>query len=378
MGKRPLELLEAVRPCFWEVAPYEPGKPIEEVAATFGLDDVIKLASNENPFGTSPLVKQTLRQEVDQLHRYPDGAGSALREALAAHWNVTPENVLLGNGTDEILQFLCRAFLVPGTNAVMADPTFSRYEAEVRLCGAEARKVPLRDGVHDLMAMLAAIDERTRIVWVCNPNNPTGTYVSHDALAAFIASVPARCLVVLDEAYVEYADAPDFPDSVALWREHPNLVILHTFSKIYGLAALRIGYALLDEALADLLNREREPFNTNRLAQRAALAALQDQDFVRICKKRTQTGKEQLYEAFDRMQLHYLPSQANFVLVYLPQSDQQVAQRLLRQGVIVRAGEALGVPQALRVTIGSAQENERFINVLQTAIDAPATLQGGR
>lgn len=347
---------------------YQPGRPIEDVKRAYGLTDVIKLASNENPFGFSPRVREAVTRALPLANRYPDGAATALRRALAAHLGVAEEALIFGNGSDEIVQLIARAYLAPGTSTVMATPTFPRYKTNAVIEGAHVIEVPLKDGRCDLDAMAAAVTDDTRVVWVCNPNNPTGTMVTHDELAAFLARVPRNVLVVLDEAYVEYVTDARFPRSLELLRTHENLILLRTFSKIYGLAGFRIGYGIAAPAVIDALNRVREPFNTSFVAQAAALAALEDQTFVAACVQKNEEGKRQLSDGFVRLGLRHYETHANFILVDVEQPAGAVFEALLRQGVIVRSGEALGFPTALRVTIGDAAQNRRLLEALAAAL----------
>ncbi|EGL82869.1 Histidinol-phosphate aminotransferase [Caldalkalibacillus thermarum TA2.A1] len=346
------------------LAPYNPGKPIEEVKREFNLTRVIKLASNENPFGPSPKVKQAIAEACHNLAQYPDGAAFELRRALAEFYQVHPDQLLFGNGSDEIVQIICRTFLTPDSNAVMAEPTFPRYKANVIIEGAQAVEVPLQNGVHNLEAMAEAVNQQTRLVWICNPNNPTGTYVNEEALTSFLRRVPQDVLVVVDEAYYEYVTEDDYPDTVAMLKQYPNIIILRTFSKIYGLAALRIGYAIARQEVIDLLNRVREPFNTSRVAQQAALAALSDQDYVAHCYEQNKQGKEYYYRHFQSLNLACYPTEANFIMVDLGRPAHPVFEAMLRQGVIVRSGKMLGMPTCLRITIGSQEQNETIIQLL--------------
>ncbi|GAB7387524.1 histidinol-phosphate transaminase [Bacillaceae bacterium] len=348
--------------------PYQPGKPIEEVKRELGLTDVIKLASNENPFGFSPRVREAIAQEIGLLHIYPDGASSELRSALAAFLGVGEEELIFGNGSDEVVQLICRAFLEPGDRTITAAPTFPQYRSNSVIEGAEVVEIPLKDGVHDLAAMGEAIDDKTKIVWICNPNNPSGTIVTEDELTGFLDGVPERVLVVLDEAYYEYVTDERYPDSLALLARYPNLVVLRTFSKAYGIAALRIGYGIAGAKIIDLLNRVREPFNNTRLSQKAALAALQDQEFIALCREKNRQGREQLYAGFAKLGLSFYPSQGNFVLVDVKRPADEVFQGLLRRGIIVRSGSALGFPTGLRITVGSEEQNEKLLTALSEVL----------
>jgi histidinol-phosphate aminotransferase len=356
------------RPELTGLGVYAPGKPIEEVQRELGLDRVIKLASNENPFGCPPAAREAVVREMERAALYPESMGLALAEKVGRHWGVSPERVFLGNGSDEIIGLLTRAFIRPGDEVVMADPTFSRYETNVLIEGGRPVKVPLQDGVHDLPAMLAAVNDRTRMVFVCNPNNPTGTIVGAQALADFIAQVPHHVLLVVDEAYYEYVTHADYLQTVPLLETHRNLIVLRTFSKIYGLAALRIGYGLMHPDIITELTKVKGPFNTNRLAQAAAMAALDDAAFVATCRSANAEGLAYLAQSVQALGLSAYPSQANFLLVRVPGSGADIAQRLLHRGIIVRPGEQLGAPGTIRVSVGSAEDNEAFIEALRTVL----------
>ncbi|MGZ0053226.1 histidinol-phosphate transaminase [Brevibacillus gelatini] len=347
---------------------YQPGKPIEDVKREFGLTEVIKLASNENPYGCSPKAKAAIAEQLDSLALYPDGASLSLRWDLAEFLGVKPGQLIFGNGSDENLLMIARAFLSEGTNTVMATPTFSQYRSNAIIEGAELIEVPLKNGVHDLEAMAAAINEKTKVVWVCNPNNPSGTIVTAKELEAFLEKVPRSVLVVLDEAYYEYVVDPEYPQTVPLLDQYPNLIILRTFSKIYGLASLRVGYGIASEELVSALEHVREPFNTGALGQVAARAALHDQEFVVACRERNREGLKQLTDAFDEWGLSYFPSQTNFILVDLKKDSDEVFKKLLAQGIIVRSGNALGFPGYQRITVGTKEQNEKLLSVLKEIV----------
>ncbi|MDR6224492.1 histidinol-phosphate transaminase [Desmospora profundinema] len=350
---------------------YQPGKPLEEVKRELGLSQVIKLASNENPFGSSKNVWNALLEERESLALYPEGQAPALRSELAAHLGVAEERLIFGNGSDEIIQMIARTFLEPESESVMADITFPRYETQVRIEGSRPVAVPLINGVHDLEAMADAVNERTRIVWLCNPNNPTGTYFSESELRRFLNRVPEHVLVVVDEAYYEYVTAEDYPDTLALAKTDPRLIVLRTFSKIYGLAAFRIGYAVAHPSIVTELDRVREPFNANRLAQRAALAALRDQDFVQHCRDANRQGLKEIEIQLDRWGLSWFPSQSNFLMLDTGRSSDEVFQCLLKRGIIVRSGSALGYPTHIRVTVGRPEQNRQFLEGLAACLDKP-------
>lgn len=346
------------------IVAYVPGKPIEEVRRELGLSDVVKLASNENSLGPSPQAMAAFSAVVNQLHRYPDGAALELRAALAGHLNLPMESLFIGNGSDEVIKLLAEAYLEPGDEVIFAAETFSEYAYATRLMGAVEKRVPLRHGQHDLEAILKNITERTKLIFICNPNNPTGTYVSTAAVKRFLHQLPAGVLAIFDEAYVEYVDAPDFPDTLALLRAGWPVVSLRTFSKIYGLAGLRIGYCAAPEAVAERLFRVKEPFNVNLPAQIAAIAALADVEHLKRSKEINSAGKLQLYTGLNNLGIRYWPSQANFICFDLGRPSQPLYEAMLKQGVIVRATASFGLPTALRVTVGTQQENELLLRAL--------------
>ncbi|MEW6662830.1 MAG: histidinol-phosphate transaminase [Bacillota bacterium] len=348
------------------IKPYVPGKPLEEAEREIGLKNMVKLASNENPLGPSPLALKALQDRAGNVHQYPDSSCSSLRLALAGHLGLNPDNLLLGNGSDEILKMIALAYLTPEHQAVMAAPTFSEYEFVVLVAGAVARKVALKDFTHDLEAMLAEINPLTKLVFICNPNNPTGTIVTKAALDRFLAVVPPEVLVVLDEAYREYVTDPGYPDGMEYIRQgQPNLIVLRTFSKIYGLAGLRVGYAAAAREVAAWINRVREPFNVNSLAQAAAIAALGDFRHLDQSCQVNEAGKNYLYNKLEELGLAYIPTQANFVLINVKENSRRVYDRLLQRGVIVRAGEPFGLDQWIRVTVGTAEQVQRFFHALR-------------
>jgi len=351
------------------IAPYQPGKPISELARELGLNeaDIIKLASNENPLGISPKAAAAIAAAIAELSRYPDGSGYALKQALAAKLGVGAEHIVLGNGSNDVLEMAARAFLAPRTKAIYSQHAFAVYPLATQAAGATGIETPAREYGHDLAAMLRAIDSDTRVVFIANPNNPTGTFVSPSEMEAFLQQVPAQVLVVLDEAYQEYLPAELQADSVTWLRRFPNLVITRTFSKIYGLAGLRLGYALAHESVADLMNRVRQPFNANSIALAAAVPALDDVDFIRRSREVNFAGMARLTEGFKRLELPYISPQGNFVSVRVGDGA-EVFKRLLRRGVIVRPIAGYGMPQHLRVTIGSEPENARFLQALEESL----------
>ncbi len=351
-----------------QIPVYKPGKPIEEVKKEYQLTEVIKLASNENPFGPSPKAREAAISACADLGVYPDGGGIALRSAIAQFYSIDTNQIILGNGSDEVVQMISRTFLSPGTNTVMAAPSFPMYKINADIEGAEAIEVPLVNGVHNLEEMSRRINDKTQIVWLCNPNNPTGTYNNQDEVLSFLQRVPQDVLVVLDEAYYEYVAAADYPDSLPLLEQYPNLMILRTFSKVYGLASLRIGYGIASPELIQVINGVREPFNANRVAQAAALAALSDQDYMKHCFEQNRAGLAQYEAAFEEMGLSWFPSQANFIMVDTGVACGAVFEALLKQGLIIRQDPTWGYPYSVRITIGSEEQNNKMIAALKASI----------
>jgi histidinol-phosphate aminotransferase len=351
------------------LSPYVPGKPIDELAREYGLAEqsIVKLASNENPRGPSARVRDAIVAAAAGVTRYPDGNGFALKRALAARFGVTLEQVVLGNGSNDILELATQAFLRPGDEAVYSQHAFAVYPLATQARGGKGIAVPARELGHDLAAMRAAVTPRTRIVFVANPNNPTGTWLAPEAVRAFVASIPPEVLIVLDEAYNEYLDPAQQADSASWLPTHPNLLVSRTFSKAYGLAGLRIGYGLADASVAGMLNRVRQPFNVNSVAQAAGIAALADTAYVEESARLNRAGLSQLMQALDRMGVRYAPSHANFLLVHVGDAA-PVYEALLRQGVIVRPVANYGLPEHLRVSVGLPAENERFLAALRIAL----------
>jgi histidinol-phosphate aminotransferase len=350
-----------------DIAPYEPGKPIEEVERELEIAGAIKLASNENPLPPSAGVLQAIRQVLGGLNRYPDGSGYYLRHALAKRHGVSPDAIVLGNGSNELLELVARTFVRQREEVVFPHPSFVVYPSIVQSVGGIRVVVTLKDHRLDLPTMARAITPLTKLVFIANPNNPTGTIVTAEEVDRFLAEVPERVIVVFDEAYVEFAQGPDFPDGLAALRQGRRVIILRTFSKVASLAGLRVGYAIADPDCIGLLNRIRQPFNVNTIAQVAALAALEDDTHARQTVAMIQEGIATLYRAFDAMGIKYVPTRANFILVEMADAP-RVYQRLLRQGVIVRPMASFGLERALRITIGTPEENARLIQALQTVL----------
>ncbi len=356
-----MSLWKLANPQLQDLVAYEPGKPVEDVARELNLnpDKIVKLASNENPLGPSPLAIAAMRDAVEKAHFYPDGGGYHLRNAIAEHNDLQRENVILGNGSNEIIEFIGHGFLKPGDEVVVADHAFVVYKLMATLFGAKTIEVPDPGFVHDLDAMADAITEQTRQVFIANPNNPTGTMVGDKEIERFMKRVPEHVIVVFDEAYYEFLDNP--PDTIRYLLERPNVVILRTFSKIQGLAGLRIGYGLGSKQVMEVLQKCRQPFNANAIAQTGALAGLQDADHQRKTREVTEQGRGFLENAFAERRLEYVPSFANFVLVRVGDGD-AVFKALMQRGVIVRAMRGYKLPEWIRVSVGTQEQNQRFLD----------------
>lgn len=354
------------------IAPYEPGKPIEELERDLGIPNAIKLASNENPFPPSDRIQKAIVAALLHLNRYPDGSAFYLRQALAKRHGVTPEQVVLGNGSNELIELIVRGFLRPGEEAIIPHPSFVVYPMIVQAAGGIRVVVTLKDFRLDLEGMAHAITPLTKLIFIANPNNPTATIVTADEVEQFMARVPDTVIVVFDEAYIEFAMGPDFPDSLAYMRRGRKVFVLRTFSKAASLAGLRVGYGIADPDAVALLHRVRQPFNVNSLAQAAALAALEDEARVLECVRMNEAGRHFLYDEFAALGLKYVPSRANFILVDVGRNAHDVYQRLLREGVIVRPMTSFGMETALRITIGTAEENRRLITVMQKCLKEAA------
>jgi histidinol-phosphate aminotransferase len=352
---------------------YQPGKPIEEVKRELGLKEVIKLASNENPFGSSEQAKLAIQNELANISIYPDGGSVQLTAAVADYLQVNPNQIIFGAGSDEVILMLARAYLSPGDETIMADETFPQYKHNAEIEGATVIEVPLKEGTHDLPAILAKVTDQTKIIWICNPNNPSGTIVRQDELAAFVREVPKHVIIALDEAYYEYVTDEAYPDSLALLRGNNNVIVLRTFSKIYGLASLRIGYGVGHPDVIRSINQVREPFNTTRFAQAAAEASIKDLDFMNSCKQRNAEGRTYLAEQFDRLGLHHFEAHGNFVMFDAKLPSQQAFDGLLRRGIISRARWQY-YPTHIRITVGSQEQNEAFIKALEEVLAEAAVL----
>ena len=372
---------ELAPPYIRSIAPYQPGKPIAELERELGISGIVKLASNENPLGTSPLAVAAMHAAISGIARYPDGSCFNLKNALSERYQIKSACIVLGNGSNDLLELAARAFLAPGDKVVYAGHAFAVYALATQAAGATGISVPAtKEFGHDLSAMLlAAVQHKAKMVFIANPNNPTGTFLGATELLDFLRAVPPQVLVVLDEAYNEYLPQNLRYDSVSWLRNFPNLIISRTFSKAYGLAGLRVGYALASELVADMLNRVRQPFNVNSVAQAAAVAALQDEDFVRRTCELNQAGMEQITQGLTRLGLEYIPSYGNFVCCRIASPTQsgekgagQMYRRLLELGVIVRPIANYDMPDYLRVSIGLESENKKFLSALAQALGEAA------
>jgi histidinol-phosphate aminotransferase len=358
------DLFSLATPGVAGLQPYHPGKPIEELQRELGLDEIIKLASNENPLGPSQKVLDAIAATTD-LSRYPDGNGFNLKQALANKHNIETDRITLGNGSNDILEMVARAFVTNQHQVIYSQHSFAVYPIVTQAVGAEHIVVPANEWGHDLPAMLAAITDKTRLMFIANPNNPTGTWVNSTSLRELLENVPEHVIVLVDEAYFEYASAEEHYPDTSLWLDDfSNLIITRTFSKAYGLAGLRIGYGLSHPDIANLLNRVRQPFNNNSLALVAAETALQDEKYIKHSVTVNQSGMQALIKAFDNMGLEFIPSKGNFICVDFEQPADEIYQSLLKAGVIVRPIANYGMPNHLRISIGLESENSRFINEL--------------
>ena len=363
-----MNYLSNVNPGIDQIAPYQPGKPVETLERELGITDSVKLASNENPLGPSPRVMRDLPSQLAQLARYPDGGCFHLKEALGKRFEVDPSMITIGNGSNDVLEILGRLFLRPGTNAVVSEHSFVVYGLVTLAQGAEVREVPARDFGQDLNATLSVIDDNTRLVFIANPNNPTGTWVKSAELERFLDAVPRYVLVVLDEAYFEYVSDPDYPDGLALMGRYSNLIVTRTFSKAYGLAGLRLGWSVSPPEVADLMNRIRQPFNVNSLAMAGGLIALTDDDHVEAGVAVNHLGLEQMRSGLGSLDLPYIPSAGNFLTVEFPRGAQPTYEAMLREGVILRPVGVYGLADYLRISIGTESENDRCLEALHRVV----------
>jgi histidinol-phosphate aminotransferase len=347
------------------LAAYPPGKPLEELERELGITDSIKLASNENPLGPSPLAMQAISGQIERLHRYPDASAYYLKQRLSRHLGLVPEQLICGNGSDEILELAVRAFLLPGEEVISATPSFLMYSLLTQGAGGIFRSVPLKDFRVDLPAVLNAINPNTKLVIINNPNNPTGTVIYRQEWEDFLAALPPHVLVLVDEAYIDFVDNPEVPEGVKYIEEDLPLIGLRTFSKAYGLAGLRIGYGYGPSTLMGYLNRLRSPFNVNSLAQAAALAALDDHEFLAQTRHLVKEGLAFFCRELDHLGIFYVPTQANFLLINVGRNSREIYEHLLRQGVIIRAMASYRMPEYIRVNAGLPVENQRFMQAFK-------------
>jgi histidinol-phosphate aminotransferase len=347
-----------------ELLAYVPGKPAEEVKEEYGLTEIIKLASNENPLGTSPKAIEAMRQEVFNINLYPEGSSRLLRQKIAENFKIDEDMVILSNGADNVLTLIGQAYINEGDEVITGEPTFAAYEIATRIMGGNIIKVPLSNFTFNLTAIAERISPKTKIIFICNPNNPTGTIVTDAEIKNFLKKVPDDCIVVFDEAYAEYVTEKDFPQTISYIREGKNVILVRTFSKIYGLAGIRVGYAIGPKRLIDMLRKVVEPFSTNKLAQTGALAALEDHNFINTVLETNKKGKQYLNYEFLKLGMSCCPSHTNFLFVNLNMDAQLVFQRLLEKGIIIRPGGIWKLPQFARVTIGTMDQNKKLIESL--------------
>ena len=358
------------RVCVQKLPAYIPGKPIEEVEREFGVSGVIKMASNENPLGPSNEVRQAVIQALERLAYYPDANAYYLKEALAGELAMDPSNFLIGNGLDDVNRIMAETFLKPTDEVVIPKPTFSMYQTVTLLMGAKPVIIQGGHGLgNDLEAMKNGITAKTKLIFICNPNNPTGTIVKRNELVGFLKTVPSKTLVVLDEAYSDFADDPEFPNGIELLKEgHTNLIVFRTFSKIHAMAGLRLGFAVADPAIIAELERVKDPFNVNSLALAGGIAALGSKKHIALSKDLVQMGRRQFYEELDELKVDYLPTQANFILIDCKRDTQELYQFLLQNGIIIRPTHSFGLPNFIRVTFGTTEQNNRFFKVFREAL----------
>ena len=348
-----------------EIKSYVPGKSIEEVQKEFGAKRWIKLASNENLLGPSPKAVAAIRKELPSIYLYPEGPCTVLRQTLAQKFSIPERRVVISNGADNLILMIANAFVNEGDEVMMADPTFPVYTNVTQIMGGKPIKVKLKDFTHDLDAMFKKVNRKTKLVFICNPNNPTGTIVSLDAFESFLSHLPKHVVVVLDEAYGNFVEDAFYPNGLDFIKERKQVIVLRTFSKVYGLAGLRIGYALGREDLVDYLYQVRDPFPVHRLAQVAAVAALKDEDHAIRSIQLVYEGKRYLYKELDRMGFSYVPSQANFIFIDFEKDSEEVFRALLKEGIIIRPGKIWGYPTFVRVTVGRMEDNRRFIKAIK-------------
>lgn len=343
---------------------YVAGKPISEVKRELGLTEVIKLASNENPLGCSPKAKKALIEAVEETCLYPDASNYELKMTIAKNLGIKPDQIFCGTGSDLLIRVICSTLLNPGDESIMGEVTFSRYDAGTRLMGAKSIIIPMKDNGLDIDKMVDSITDKTKIIWFCNPNNPTGTIFRKHDLERIIRRIPENVVMTMDEAYIEYVTDEDYPDTLSLLDDYPNMIILRTFSKAYGLAGLRCGYGIAHEEIVKFFNTVAGPFDVNLYAQKAAVAALQDKEYLQKVYEANKEGKKYLYNEFEKLELQYIKTNANFIMVASRIDDKLLFNELLKKGIIIRPGSLLGMPGWMRVTIGTMEQNKLFIKTL--------------
>ncbi|MFC5528259.1 histidinol-phosphate transaminase [Cohnella yongneupensis] len=365
------------RPTLQNIKPYSPGMPIWEVQERFGLTRVIKLASNENPLGPSPIAVEAIQRMLPELHRYPDADTSKLRKAIAYEKGISFDQIVVSNGGDELIKLVSEAYLETGDEVIVPSPSFSEYEFGAHLMGAEIIKVPLTVDYHyDLEAIIRAISPRTKLIYLCSPNNPTGTYMTRQELSLLLESLPKHILVMFDGAYSQYATASDYTDGIEFVKEGYSLIVLQTFSKIYGLAGIRVGFGLASSEIISHILKVKEPFNVNALAQAAALAALTDKEHIEMSKSINHNGLFQMYLHLNELGLSYIPSMSNFLMIKLGANAKYVYEALMSRGVIVRYGGSWNLPDHIRVSVGTHEENAIFIDQLRTILQESEITNG--
>lgn len=362
------DFISLATPAVQDLNPYLPGKPADELERELDLTDVVKLASNENPLGPSPLVLSAVERQLGSMTLYPDGGGYRLKKAIAEHYTLEADQITLGNGSNDVLELIARAFVGPEHEVIYSEYAFIVYSIVSQAVGASAVVTDAKDWAHDLEAMLNAITENTKVIFIANPNNPTGTWLSKEALDCFLARVPETVLVVLDEAYTEYVQLPDFPSGLELLEHYPNLIVTRTFSKAFGLAGLRVGFSVSNQQIANVLSRVRQPFNVNSLALVAAETALSDKTYLAETIQTNSRGMDFFESGLTQLGIDFIPSVGNFITIDLMQDAMPVYQSMLEQGVIVRPLANYGMPHHLRISIGTQSENEQCLAVLAKVV----------
>lgn len=370
IGEIHVDIRQLIRPSIEKMPAYVPGKPIEEVEREFGISGVVKMASNENPLGPSKEVRQAITQAMERIALYPDANAYYLKEVIAGETGVDNSQLLIGNGLDDVNRIIAETFFGPDDEIVIPQPTFSMYESVTLLMGARPVLVKSdKELGNDLLAMGQAVTSKTKAVFICNPNNPTGTIVKKGELTAFFNDIPRNILVILDEAYSDFADDPDFPNGIRLLNSGiPNLIVLRTFSKIHAIAGIRLGFAAANPEIVAAMLKVKDPFNVNSIALAAGIAALNSKKHVALSKELVQAGRRQFYSELDELQIEYLPTQANFILINLKQDSKDMYNFLLQNGVIVRPTHSFGLPTYIRVTFGTAEQNDRFFRVFRDGL----------